>query len=60
MAPPRRSRSRTRVRSRVRLKFNRHQGRRMTVKMNHVGRASAQKAIRRQTRCVHLRKSETR
>lgn len=44
MAPPRRSRSRTRVRSRVRSQANRHQGRRMTVKMNHVGHASAQKA----------------
>ena len=46
MAPQRRSRSRTRthVRSRVRSHANRHHGRRMTVKMNHVGHASAQKA----------------
>ena len=42
MAPPRRSRSRTRTR--VRSQTNRHHGRRMTVKMNHVGHASAQKA----------------
>ena len=40
MAPQRRSRSRTRVRSQA----NRRQSRKMTVKMNHVGHASAQKA----------------
>ena len=40
MAPQRRSRSRTRVRSQA----NRRQPRKMTVKMNHVGHASAQKA----------------
>ena len=40
MAPQRRSRTRTRVRSHS----NTNHGRKMTVKMNHVGYASAQKA----------------
>ena len=54
MAPQRRSRSRTRVRSQA----NRRQSRKMTVKMNHVGHASPESNIRRQTRRVHLRKPE--